>query len=72
MTDTLADLTFEAAYTELTDIIERMETGELALDEAVALFERGRELTAHCDQLLEKAELRIDKLNSNGTIENIG
>lgn len=71
MTDQL-DLTFEAAYDELETIIARLESGELALAESVALFERGQQLAAHCQQLLDRAELRVNQLTMDGDETNLG
>lgn len=57
--------TFEAAYSELEGIIAQLESGELSLDESVKFFERGRELSAYCQSLLENAELRITQINAD-------
>ena len=56
-------LTFEQAYAELEAVVSALETGEQPLDEALALFERGKGLTKHCAELLDKAELRIRSLS---------
>jgi exodeoxyribonuclease VII small subunit len=58
----IPELTFEAAYTELEQVLSQLESGALALDESVSLYERGRQLTAHCQNLLDQAELRITQL----------
>jgi exodeoxyribonuclease VII small subunit len=55
-------LTFEQALAELEQIIDKLESGQLALDEALALFERGQQLTAACGAQLDNAELKIQKL----------
>ena len=68
MTETPLDLTFEAAYAELEDIITRLDSGELPLEESVALFERGRKLSQYCQSLLDNAELRVNQLLDNGQI----
>ncbi|HVO42065.1 MAG TPA: exodeoxyribonuclease VII small subunit [Aggregatilineales bacterium] len=60
------DLTFEAAYEELTRIIDELEAGELPLDESMARFERGRTLIKLCGDLLGAAELRINQLSNDG------
>jgi exodeoxyribonuclease VII small subunit len=65
----IEDLTFEAAYAELAQIIEQMESGELPLEDSVTLYERGRSLSLHCEALLENADLRVRKLNEDGSIE---
>ncbi len=66
------ELSFEAAYAELETIIGRLESGELSLEESVELFERGRKLSEHCQELLDKAELRVNQLSSDGRIEPMG
>ncbi|MCJ7513832.1 MAG: exodeoxyribonuclease VII small subunit [Anaerolineales bacterium] len=53
---------FEQAFDELGSVVTRLETGELPLEEALALFERGQELAAVCAHLLDKAELRLKTL----------
>lgn len=64
----ISDLSFETAYAELDGIIARLESGELPLEDAVALYERGRQLAAHCQTLLDSAELRVSQLNDDGTL----
>jgi exodeoxyribonuclease VII small subunit len=68
---TINALSFEQAYDELEEIIAKLESGELALEESVTLYERGRQLSAHCQTLLDKAELRIQKLNDNGVLTDL-
>ncbi|MDP9313462.1 MAG: exodeoxyribonuclease VII small subunit [Chloroflexota bacterium] len=46
----------------LQQVVARLETGELPLAEAVALYEEGVALAARCQQLLEAAELRVQQL----------
>lgn len=53
---------FEAAYSELQIIVERLESGELTLDQSVALYERGRQLVAFCGDRLDKADLRVSRV----------
>jgi exodeoxyribonuclease VII small subunit len=66
----ISELSFESAYAELETIITRLESGELPLEESVTLFERGRTLSDHCQALLDKAELRVSQLTSDGRISN--
>jgi len=61
-------LTYEEAYAELEGIVSALESGEKPLEEALALFERGQLLTRHCAELLDKAELKVQKL-SGETLE---
>jgi exodeoxyribonuclease VII small subunit len=53
---------FEAALSELEKIVEKMESGEQSLDEALKSFQRGIELTRTCQQGLKEAEQRVEKL----------
>lgn len=53
---------FEAALEELEALVERMEGGELSLDESLAAFERGIHLTRRCQQALSEAEQRVQVL----------
>ncbi len=54
---------FEAALKELEKLVERMEKGELSLEESLKDFERGIELTRKCQQALQEAEQRVQMLS---------
>ena len=56
------ELTFEQAFQELEEIIRQLEAGQLALDGALALFERGQALAARCGAVLDSAELKVRQL----------
>ncbi len=58
----IEDLSFEAAFAELEEVVRRLEEGNLPLDEAMAFFERGTALAAHCNTRLDAAELRVQQL----------
>lgn len=66
MTDTapadIADLSFEKAVAELENIVARLERGDVALNESIAIYERGEALKKHCEALLSAAEHRIEKI----------
>jgi exodeoxyribonuclease VII small subunit len=65
-------LNYEQAFEELEALVERLESGELALEESLALFERGQALAARCSELLEQAELKLRELvpdDSGGYVE---
>jgi exodeoxyribonuclease VII small subunit len=53
---------FEELQRELEEIVTRLERGDVAVDDAVALFRRGEELYRVCVERLETAELEIEKL----------
>jgi exodeoxyribonuclease VII small subunit len=56
------ELTYEQAFEELQGVVARLETGDLPLEEALALFGRGQALAGRCNELLEEAELRLREL----------
>ena len=58
----IAGLPFEAAMHELEAIVARLEQGDVALEESIAIYERGEALKSHCDALLRSAEVRIEKI----------
>ena len=58
----LADLSFEQALSELEAAVQRLEEGDLPLEEALALYERGMRLVQYCNDLLDKAELHVEQV----------
>ena len=58
----LADVSFEKAVAELESIVARLERGDVALEESIAIYESGEALKKHCEQLLAAAENRIEKI----------
>jgi len=59
-------LSFESAFRALEEAIARLEAGELSLEEALDVYERGVALAARCDGLLTAAELRIRQVDAEG------
>jgi exodeoxyribonuclease VII small subunit len=57
-----SELAFEGALDELEALVARLEAGDLALEQALATFERGVALSRRCAELLDRAEHRIDEL----------
>jgi exodeoxyribonuclease VII small subunit len=53
---------FEELQRELEDVVARLERGDVAVDDAIALFRRGEELYRACVERLQAAELRIEEL----------
>lgn len=64
----VSSLSFEQAVAELETIVARLERGDVALDQSIAIYERGEALKKHCETLLNAAEARIEKirLDRNG------
>ena len=57
---------FEAAIAELESIVKKLEDGDLSLEQSLALYERGVQLSRYCHGRLEEAERRIELLNERG------
>jgi exodeoxyribonuclease VII small subunit len=55
-------MTFEEAEKELQQIVERLESGNVPLDDAVALWERGEELYRFCREQLDSAQGKVEEL----------
>ena len=55
-------LDFEAAMSELETLVERLEQGDLPLEESLAAFERGVTLTRNCQTALKEAEQKVEIL----------
>ena len=58
----MSEATFENAQRELETIVQRLESGEASLDEAITLWERGEELYRLCSTKLDSAQGRIEEL----------
>ena len=56
------ELSFEEAYDRLEDVLSRLQMGNMSLDDSLAAFEEGIALAAHCQALLDAAELRVEQL----------
>jgi len=67
------ELSYEEAFEELKAVVEQLETGELPLEESLALFERGQALSERCSQLLENAQLKLQQLvpGPSGELEEV-
>ena len=58
----MTEVTFEQAQAELERIVERLERGDVGLEELTSLWERGEELYRRCAAQLEDAQRRIEEL----------
>lgn len=61
----MCKLTFEAAFAELSQIVQQLDAGELTLEDTLALYERGQSLARYCQEELDRAELRVTQLSSS-------
>ena len=62
----LAQMTFEDALKALEEVVRKLETGEVPLDESISLYERGEQLRKHCQARLDAAQARIEKIVAGG------
>ena len=62
----LSELTFEQALAQLQSLVEELERGDGSLEESLARYEQGMKLAAYCNELLDKAELRVQELLPDG------
>lgn len=68
MSDQSEHLSFEEALVELERIVEKLESGDLSLEESLALFEKGQALARQCNEQLESATLRVEQLTEDGEL----
>ncbi|MEM6824477.1 MAG: exodeoxyribonuclease VII small subunit [Pseudomonadota bacterium] len=70
MTETaIADMSFEDAMRELETIVTQLDSGNVALEASIKLYERGAALKAHCEAKLKAAEEKVAAitLDAEGT-----
>ena len=60
----ISDLSFEEAMAALETVVTRLERGEVALEESIALYERGAKLKAHCAEKLRAAEEEVELIRA--------
>lgn len=63
--NSIEQMNYEQAFTELENVVKLLEDNPSSLEESITLFERGQALAKQCAQLLEKAELRVQKLTGD-------
>lgn len=67
----LDGVSFEKALAELEQIVQKLESGQVDLEESIALYERGAALKSHCEAKLKSAQERIEKIvvSGDGTVK---
>ncbi len=61
--DNLEEFTFEQAIVALKGIVERIEAGQIPLQDSIEQYEQGMGLIKHCRGILQEAEKRIEKIS---------
>ncbi|MEX2583747.1 MAG: exodeoxyribonuclease VII small subunit [Gemmatimonadota bacterium] len=64
-------LTLEAALNRLEEITRSLEAGEIELDDSLTLYEEGIRLVRLAEEAIRAAELRIERLNADGSLSGI-
>ncbi len=64
----IENLTFEQAFSEVEETVQKLEAGGLTLEESLALFERGQALASRCNVQLDEAELQVRQLSPEGVV----
>ncbi len=63
------EMSFEEALLELEGIVEKLEKGQLSLDESLVLFEKGIKLVRECNDKLKSAQQKVEQLiEENGEL----
>lgn len=58
----IAQMSFEEALAALEQIVQQLERGDVPLDQSISLYERGEALRAACQQRLDAAQARIERI----------
>ena len=61
--DDLGELSFEESIKELTNIVGKIEQGQIPLQDSLSQYEKGMALIKQCRTILQKAEKRIEKIS---------
>lgn len=71
MENDITKLSFEDALKELEALKIKMESGNIPLDDALTLFERGNALKGHCERILANAKMKVEKIidNKDGSVD---
>ena len=60
--NSVKELSFEDSLAELEAIVDRLESGQGSLDDAITAYERGSQLKRHCQTKLDEAQMKVEKI----------
>ncbi|MFC3612551.1 exodeoxyribonuclease VII small subunit [Lutimaribacter marinistellae] len=60
------EMSFEEAMKELESVVDKLERGDVALDESITLYERGAKLKKRCEDELKRAEEKVALITQDG------
>lgn len=61
-TESIEKLSFEDALRALEDVVRKLESGDVPLEDSITLYERGEALRLHCQKRLDSAQARIERI----------
>ena len=68
----IAEMSFEEAMSSFESIVDRLDRGDVPLEQSIAIYERGVALQRHCDTKLKEAQMRVEKIVTNDSGEASG
>ena len=60
----VAEMSFEEAMAALEAVVSQLERGDVALEQSIALYERGAQLKNHCEERLKDAEAKVEMIRA--------
>lgn len=66
------EMTFEQAMQALEDVVQKLDSGDVPLQESIELYERGAKLKARCEAKLKEAEQKVELITRNAAGEPTG
>ncbi|PIE09805.1 MAG: exodeoxyribonuclease VII small subunit [Rhodobacterales bacterium] len=65
MSDDIKEMSFETALREFETVVGKLDSGDVPLEQMIALYDRGAALKAHCDAKLKEAEEKIARITTD-------
>ena len=65
----MEDMTYEKAITRLEKIVAKLESNEIPLEDSLALFQEGIELSQYCDNKLKNIQEKVAQIYENGQLK---
>ena len=63
------ELTIEQSFAEIEEILNKLESNEVTLEDSFLLYQSGMQQINHCNDLMNAVEQKVQILNSNGELE---
>lgn len=65
----MQELTYEKAISRLQEIVSKLESNEIPLEDSIALFQEGIELSQYCDKKLKNIQEKVAQIYENGQLK---